>query len=60
VTMYLVFLMATLSWLILAEGHSVIHGFLNSVLWYFGFVQICLYMIIDRVIKFLKGKDIPS
>lgn len=33
----------TISWLILAKSHSFVHTHMNYVLWYFGFVQCCLY-----------------
>ena len=42
---YCVGLVATLSWLVLAKSHSYIHTHINFVLWYFGFVQICMYQI---------------
>ena len=45
--MFLVFLATTLSWIILGKSHSYIHTHINFVLWYFGFVQICLYEIIQ-------------
>ncbi|MBQ9844998.1 MAG: hypothetical protein IJO54_02825 [Oscillospiraceae bacterium] len=41
---------ASNSWLtILARPHSYVHTHLNYVLWYFGFVQICIYGIIKLV-----------
>lgn len=42
---------ATSSWLILARGHSYIHIHMNYVLWYFGFIQICIYIIADGMFK---------
>ena len=50
--MFLVFLATTLSWIILGKSHSYIHTHINFVLWYFGFVQICLY----EIIQFICGK----
>ena len=43
---YCVGLVATLSWLVLAKSHSYIHTHINFVLWYFGFVQICMYCLL--------------
>jgi len=36
---------ATASWFILAKSHSYIHTHMNFVLWYFGFVQMCIYAL---------------
>ena len=47
--LYTLFLLATLSWYILAKPHSYIHVHMNYVLWYFGFVQMCLYIVINHV-----------
>ena len=47
--MFLVFLVTTLSWLILGKSHSYIHTHINFVLWYFGFIQICLYEVIQFI-----------
>ncbi len=46
IIMFILFLSTTLSWLILAKSHSYIHTHLNFVLWYFGFIQFCLYKIL--------------
>ena len=55
--MYLIFLFTTLSWFILGKSHSYIHIHMNYVLWYFGFIQICLYIILKIFkIKKLEGK----
>lgn len=50
--MFITFLVTTLSWYILAKSHSYIHTHINYVLWYFGFIQICLY----DIIKFIGQK----
>ncbi len=49
--MFLIFLFTTISWFILGRGHSYIHTHMNYVLWYFGFVQICLYIILKSILK---------
>ncbi|SEK44649.1 hypothetical protein SAMN02910377_00901 [Pseudobutyrivibrio ruminis] len=50
--MYIVFFLTSISWFCLAKNHSYIHVHMNYVLWYFGFVQVCLYIIINRIVKF--------
>ncbi|MCI9134227.1 MAG: hypothetical protein HFI31_08580 [Lachnospiraceae bacterium] len=50
VWMYLVFFATSVSWFVLAKPHSYNHFHLNYVLWYFGFVQICFYIICKQVI----------
>lgn len=50
--MFIVFLCTTLSWFVLGKAHSYIHTHMNYVLWYFGFVQISIYIII----KFISEK----
>lgn len=42
-------LAATLSWLVLAKSHSYDHQHINYVLWYFGFVPLCLYIPLRRL-----------
>ena len=49
IVLYFVFLSSTLSWHILAKAHSYVHTHMNYVLWYFGFVQICIYLIVSAV-----------
>lgn len=51
VVMYIVFFISAVSWFCLAKGHSFIHTHMNYVLWYFGFVQICLYVIVKKIIS---------
>lgn len=47
--MYAFFFLTSISWFCLAKSHSYIHTHINYVLWYFGFVQICFYVIISRI-----------
>ena len=51
---YFVFGVTCVSWFILGKSHSYIHTPLNFVLWYFGFVQICFYVILKQVIQICK------
>lgn len=56
--MYLFFFFTAISWFCLAKSHSYVHTHLNYVMWYFGFVQICLYVIVSRIVSAIKlGKD---
>lgn len=45
-----VFFATSASWLILAKGHSYIHTQLNYVLWYFGFAQALVYVLLSYLI----------
>lgn len=49
VLLYGVAFFGTASWLILAKAHSAVHTHMNYVLWYFGFVQICLYTLVNAL-----------
>ena len=55
VALYLVFFFTSISWFILAKSHSYIHTPLNYVLWYFGFVQTCFYVVINKFICFFRN-----
>ncbi|MBQ2917025.1 MAG: hypothetical protein IJE59_02480 [Clostridia bacterium] len=48
-TMFLVFFVTTMSWFVLGKAHSFIHTHMNYVLWYFGYVQISIYIIIKFI-----------
>ena len=54
VSLYVVSFMTSISWFILAKAHSYVHTHMNYVLWYFGFVQICIYILCKQVM-FSKG-----
>lgn len=54
IVMYFMFFAASISWFVLAKSHSYIHTHMNYVLWYLGFVQIALYIIIDKIIRLIK------
>ena len=55
-SMYIVFFLTSISWFCLAKAHSYIHTHMNYVLWYFGYVQICLYIIVNKIVEvFRKG-----
>lgn len=48
--LYLLLFVTCISWFILSSPHSYIHTHMNYVLWYFGFIQFELYLIIDFII----------
>ena len=45
---FIAYLSLPLSWFILAKNHSYIHYHLNTLLWYFGFVQFCIITIVEE------------
>lgn len=49
--LYIVFFLTTISWFVLAKAHSYIHTHMNYVLWYFGFIQSSLFIIIQFIKK---------
>lgn len=52
--LYIVFLISTLSWFVLGKAHSYSHTHINFVLWYFGFIQISLYIVVKFFIRFIN------
>lgn len=50
---------ANASWFILASPHSYIHHHMNYVLWYFGFIQFCFYLIVDNIVFILQSAGLP-
>ncbi len=57
VWMYLFFFAASVSWFCLGKSHSYVHTHMNYVLWYFGFVQVCFYMIASRAVNAVRQTD---
>ena len=53
-TLLFLSMIASLSWIILAKSHSYIHIHMNYVLWFFGYVQMCLFIILDTSLNLLK------
>lgn len=52
---YIVFFVTSVSWFVLAKSHSCVHTHMNFVLWYFGFVQSCFYIILKHLIDWMRG-----
>lgn len=60
ITLYLVFFLTSISWFCLAKTHSHAHTHVNYVLWYFGFVQICFCIIVEKIVwafRCMKKKE---
>ncbi len=55
--MYGVSFLTTISWFILAKAHSYIHTHINYVLWYFGFTQVCFYVICDKIRSVVQKRE---
>lgn len=51
--LYVISFVATFSWYALAKSHSYIHTHMNYVLWYFGFVQICVYVLLMYLRRYI-------
>lgn len=54
VTLYAISFFGSISWLVLAKSHSYIHTHINFIIWYFGFIQICIYILLDKVIRIFR------
>lgn len=54
IIMSIAFFVTTTSWYILGKSHSYIHTHMNYVLWYFGYIQICLYIFLKFIISEIK------
>lgn len=57
VMMYVVFFVTGMSWFVLGKSHSYNHVLMNYVMWYFGFVQCCLYIIANKVRNSICSKS---
>lgn len=55
VSMYVIFFFTAVSWFCLAKSHSYVHLHMNYVLWYFGFVQTCFYVIVNKVVDVYRN-----
>ena len=54
IMLYLLTMAAAVSWFVLAKSHSYEHTHLNVAMWYFGFVQLCIAVPCDRIVKLFK------
>lgn len=55
VYLYFVFLVTCIAWFVMGKSHSYYHGHMNFVLWYFGFVQVCFYILVDEAIGICRA-----
>lgn len=53
--LYVIFFITAISWFVLAKSHSYVHTHMNYVMWYFGFVQICLYVCVNKLVEIYKN-----
>lgn len=51
---------ASVSWFVLGKSHSYIHTMMNFVMWYFGFMQIIFYSIIEEGYRLIKRRKAIS
>ena len=54
IIMYFMFLVTSISWYILGTYHSFIHTHINFVLWYFGFLPMCFYIVFKFICDYIK------
>ena len=54
--LYVVSFVTSLSWFVFGKSHSYVHTQINFVIWYFGFVQICFYIIVSRVAGAIRNR----
>ena len=54
-TLYVIFFITAISWFVLAKSHSYFHTHMNYVMWYFGFIQICLYVCVNQLVEIYKS-----
>ncbi|WP_028234395.1 hypothetical protein [Pseudobutyrivibrio sp. MD2005] len=55
-SLYVVFFLTTVSWFLLAKGHADVHPELCFGLWYVGYVQVCLYIMVKKIAEVAKGR----
>lgn len=60
VALYGISFLTSISWFVLAKSHSYVHSHLNYVLWYFGYIQICFYVIVSRIWSFIKAANLKG
>lgn len=60
ILVFLLLFFANTSWFFLASPHSYIHKHMNFVLWYFGFIQFCFFIIVDASVFILRSLGLPQ
>ncbi|MCR5767226.1 MAG: hypothetical protein K6G45_01900 [Lachnospiraceae bacterium] len=54
--MFVLAFLAALSWFVLAKGHSYIHTHINFVMYYMGWVQVSVYIIVRNLKRYLRKR----
>lgn len=49
VFLYVICFLTSISWFVLGKAHSYLHIGFNYVLWYFGFIQVCFYILLKQI-----------
>ena len=57
IVIYSVCFITSVSWFVLAKAHSYIHTHMNYVLWYFGYIQVCIYVICQKIYTVISNKE---
>ncbi len=56
VVLYILMYLGPISWFVLAKGYSYIHTHFTFLLWYYGYIQICLYIIVKFIIDIIHQR----
>ena len=60
ISLYFLFYSLPVSWYLLAKSHSYVHTHMNYVLWYTGYIQICIYnilLMVGQIIKLIHNRQ---
>jgi hypothetical protein len=52
--LYFLLFITCISWYVLGKSHSAVHTHLNFVLWYFGYIQMVLYVMVKYIYSGVK------
>lgn len=56
VVLYILMYLGPISWFVLAKGYSYVHTHFTFLLWYYGYIQICLYIIVKFIIDIIQQR----
>ncbi len=56
VVLYILTYLGPISWFVLAKGYSFVHTHFTFLLWYYGYIQICMYIIIKFMVDIIKQR----
>lgn len=60
VAVYATCLLGVVAWLVIMRSHAYIHTHITPVLWYMGYIQVCMYVVCDAFVRFVKGEPCRS